>query len=84
MLYPLIDGKDRDVPGMGEAPLMDDPAEVLEDRGGPVGEPVDAVDIIGTGEVERLFRYPFAYMFEKRAGVGAQVFFYFIDSHGIS
>ena len=49
MLDALIDRKNGDIAGVGEAPLVNDPAEALEHRGRTVAERVDAVDVVGAG-----------------------------------
>jgi hypothetical protein len=60
VLDSLVDGEDRYISGVRKATLMDEPVEALEDGSGPVRQRIDAVDVVGTRKVERLFRYPFA------------------------
>ncbi|OPZ59849.1 MAG: hypothetical protein BWY86_01127 [Candidatus Aminicenantes bacterium ADurb.Bin508] len=65
MLYPLVDGKDREETGSAQSPVVEEPLQVLENADGPVGGDQDPFNEIGTGQVEQLFGHRLALMAEK-------------------
>jgi hypothetical protein len=72
VLDALIDRKNRDVAGLGEAAGVHDEVEISEDVGGTVGGDEDSVDEVGAGEVKEIAFETFGGVGEKGIGVGAE------------
>ena len=75
VLDALIDGKDREIAGAAEAPVAEDALEIGEHADISVRCGVDAVDKIGTGKMQALFRDFRRLVSEKIFGFCAEVRF---------
>jgi hypothetical protein len=75
VLDALIDGEDREIAGVAEASGAEEALEICEDADIAVGERVDAVDEIGTGEMQAFLGDFGRFETEERFGFGAEELF---------
>ncbi len=69
MLDPLIDRKNRHVACSPEPAVIDERLEARQHARGPIGRTVAAIDPVGSGQVQRIFRNGLALMLKERGGV---------------
>ena len=68
MLDPLIDRQNRHVTGLGQPAVIDERLKAAEHARGPIRCAVDALDVVGPGQVEALLGDGLALMIEERGG----------------
>ncbi len=72
MLDALVDRQDRQVAGAAEPAVVEDPLQVDQHARLAVGDPPDAVDVLGTGKVQLIAADAAAGVLEQAGGLVAE------------
>ena len=75
VLDALVDRQNRDVSGPGEPPVIEQRLQARQHARRPIGDAVDALDVVGPGKMQRLFRDGLALILKQARRFVSENFF---------